>query len=441
MKHAAVVIVGAGWAGLACAVELSRQGRPVILLESARQPGGRARRAPFGSLRVDNGQHLLMGACHETLRLMHLVGVDTAQALRRLPFDLHVVGGGEALHLKAPALPAPLHMAAALLTARGLSVGERLAALRCAAALTRLRLAEADDLPLGDLLQRYRQSPRLQRLLWAPLAQAILNTPPEHASSRLMARVLRDAMGRSRHDSDLLLFRTDLGSAFPDHAIDFIERHGGSVRLCSRATGLALEGQRVSGVALQDGTALSADAVVLAVPPYAALRLLPDQPALQATASQLRRLDSQPIATIYLRYPPSVRLPEAMIGLAEGPIQWLFDRALYGQHGLIAAIAGGSPPAVPTDNTALAAAAADAVNRLLGSTVTPLDHRVIREQRATFTARPGIDARRPGHATPLAGLWLAGDHTATGYPATLEGAVRSGVECARYLLQSDNGQP
>ena len=436
---APVVVVGGGWAGLAAAIELVHAGVPVTLIEAARQLGGRARCVRFGELRVDNGQHILLGAYREWLALLARIGLAEGQVVRRLPLQLdlrHPRGPG--LTLRTPALPAPLHLLAGLLGARGLSARERLAALRFGHCLARTRLPLPEDRSVATLLRERGQPPRLIRLLWEPLCLAALNTPIEIASARIFLGVLRESFRHRRRDSDLLLPITDLGSALPEPAQRYIEDHGGQVLLNRRVTGLCIERGVLQGVRL-DGEFLPARQLVLAVSPVMCRRLLSPHEAFSDIVGKLERLDYQPITTLYLRYPPGVRLPHPMLGLLDGHGQWIFDRGLAGQAGLMAVVISATGAHVELDNAALTAAVRQELAHLFPHWPAPLDSLVIREKRATFASRVGVDGLRPEPESPVDGCWLAGDFTATGLPGTLEGAVMSGRACARGILERLSG--
>ncbi|HSJ49080.1 MAG TPA: hydroxysqualene dehydroxylase HpnE, partial [Gammaproteobacteria bacterium] len=319
-----VVVVGGGWAGLAAAVELTHADIPVILIESARQLGGRARCVRFGELRVDNGQHILLGAYREWLALLQRIGLEERQVVRRLPLELEMVGARDpGLHLRAPALPAPLHLLAGLLGTRGLTLRERLAALRFGYCLAHSRQSPEQDRSVATLLREHRQPARLTRLLWEPLCLAALNTPIEIASAHLFLQVLRESFRHRRRDSDLLLPITDLGSALPEPALHYIERHGGQVWLNRRVSGLRLSGTQLQGVEM-GGEFLPARQLVLAVNPVMCRRLLSPHAPFSDLVRGLVELEYQPITTLYLRYPETVRLPRPMLGLLDGPGQWVF---------------------------------------------------------------------------------------------------------------------
>lgn len=430
-----VLVVGGGWAGLAAAVELTRHGVPVTLLESARQLGGRARCVRFGEHRVDNGQHIMVGAYRATLGLLKTLGVPESRAFLRRPLWLQVKSAaGSDMRLSAPALPAPLHLAFALLTARGLPLPDKLKTVGFWHRLQRDGFRLEQDISVTELLARHRQPLSVAQTLWEPLCLATLNTPPHQASARVFLRVLQEAFDTRRRDSDLLIPRTDLGAILPEPAFDFIERHGGTVMLGRRVTGLRLDRERITGVETTD-TMIKADQVILALPHTACRRLLAPHPPLAPIAQRLAELASEPICTVYLRYPPAARLPGEMVGLLDGAAQWVFDRALCGQPGVMAAVISAGGAHMELDNTTLTSQVAGELARAFPHWPAPEGSLVIREKRATFACRPDSDRLRPVHATPVPGCWLAGDYTATGLPATLEGAVRSGVECARRILE------
>ena len=403
-----VAIVGAGWAGLACAVELAAAGIAIDVFEASRTLGGRARAIELDGLNADNGAHILVGAYGETLRLMRKVGVgDTA--CKRLPLHLEFPG---AFRLAAPALPLPaaLSLGWALATAKGLSWHDKLAALRFFAALEKIHFRLPRDYPAGRLIAS--QPPVLRRFLWGPLCVAALNTPIAEASAQVFLNVLRDTLAAGRGSAELLLPATDLSNLFPEPAARFIAARGGNVFRKTRVSDLAA----LSGYAH----------CVLAVAPWHLPRLAPEIP--------LPPMIWQPIATIYLRYPETVSLRFPLLGLSNGHGQWVFDRGqLTGEKGLLAVVISGAGPWQALDHQQLGWAVHRQLAPLLPALTLPKRIRVIEEKRATFACTPGL--QRPTTATRHPRLWLAGDYVAGEYPATLEGAVRSGVAAAREILK------
>ncbi|MBI5040105.1 MAG: FAD-dependent oxidoreductase [Gammaproteobacteria bacterium] len=429
-----VLVVGGGWAGIAAAVELTQNGIPVTLLEAARQLGGRARCIAFGDQRIDNGQHLMIGAYQAMLHLMITVGVDPETAFLRQPLDLHMRGLRQPeLRMRARKLPAPLHLAWALATLRGLPPRERLQLLRFSVRLLRGKIVLEHDITAQALLLGERQGARVIRALWEPLCLASMNTPLAEASAHVFLEVLRRTFTTEANYSDLLIPKNDLGVLLPEPALDFIERRGGTVLLNHRVEHLLVDDEGCRGVTWRGGE-LTGRRVVLAVHPVMCRRLLAPHPALAGIAAELAQLRQEPITTVYLRYPEHVALDSALQGLQDGIGQWIFDRRIAGHPGLIAVVISGRGEHLDLDNTILGEKIGAELAKLHPDWPAPLATRVIREKRATFAATVDVARHRPATITPIPGLWLAGDFTATGLPATLESAVLSGQRAAKAIL-------
>ena len=428
-----ILIAGGGWAGLAAALELTAHNIPVKVYESAPQLGGRARNAPFGELTVDNGQHLLIGAYSETLRLLTLTGADEAELFLRTRLRLKVVEGNEALVMQAPLLPAPLHLAWAQLSAEGLSLTARAAALLMSLKLTLNNFTLSDDISVAELLRNYRQGATIVRRFWEPLCLATLNTPIDRASAKVFLRVLKDSFTRRRSDADLLIPKAPLGELFPQRIATYLQQHGVTVETRRRIDAIEVGDRGLTGATI-GGVFHPCSELIIATAPHTASQLLQHHPSTTALARQIDQLGSQPITTLYLQYPAHHQMEEPMIGMAGSVAQWLFDRRHCAQPGLIAVVISAAGEHNEWDNERLTAHIIGELQQQFPHWPAPLQSRVIREKRATFECSVGIESRRPGNATPVKGLWLAGDYTDTGYPATLEGAVRSGVECAHQII-------
>jgi squalene-associated FAD-dependent desaturase len=348
-------------------------------------------------------------------------------ALKTHPLHLEFPGQ---MKITAPHLPAPLHLAWALLTAQGLSFTEKFAAIRFMRTQQARHFRLATDMTAAELFAD--QPERLRRYLWEPLCLAALNTPVAIASAQVFLNVLRDSLAADRAASDLLLPATDFSSLFPEPAARYLEEHGSRVMRSTRITEVEKVGAGWTASA-HEATHGPYDHLILATAPYHLPQLLAPHPEFAALCRQIAAMHWQPIVTAYLAYPATVRLPFAMVGIADGHAQWLFDRgALCGQHGLIAAVISGDGPHQALDHTALAAAIHEEIARLLPGLPALRSSWVIEEKRATFACTP--DMQRPPTATACANAWLAGDYVAGDYPATLEGAIRSGVAAARAII-------
>lgn len=414
-------MVGAGWAGLAAAVALAERGVPVSVFEASRNLGGRARRVTIDGVDLDNGQHVLIGAYRETLALMRTVGVDPRRALLRAPLELRFADG---FRLRAPRLPWPINLAAALLGAKGLPRAEAFAAMRFIARLRAARYRVDPDRSVAQLLDEHGQDGALRSHLWQPLCVSALNTPLERASARVFAAVLRDGLGGRRSGSDLLLPRTDLGRLFSEPAAAWIRARGGAVELGAPVRRIE---RLPNGWRINDEQVFHA--TIIACGPHQAGALLVQLPELADALAAIDAFAYEPIVTCYLRYPESVSLPAPMLGLSGGIVQWAFDRGrLGGPKGLLAAVTSGSGAHEELTREELTVRIRLEIEAALGAPPAPLWTQVITEKRATFSCTPAL--RRPGATTPLRGLLLAGDYVASEYPGTLEAAVRSGIAAA-----------
>lgn len=443
LKNKSVAIIGAGWAGCAAACELAQQGASVTLFESSRNLGGRARGVTMHGHELDNGQHILLGAYTQSLRLMRLVGIDTGTALLNLPLQMVYPVLEDGMSFVAPRLPAPLHLLLALVKASGLSFADKMALARFSSTARWMGWRLNDDCSVAELLERFDQTPRLCRLMWIPLCIAALNTPPERASAQVFLNVLRDSLGAKRSASDMLIPRQDLSSVFPQEAADYVRAHDGQVLPAHTATGLVQNDNGKWQIELKQAEAQlpSYDALILACDFANAGRLLSTLPA-RDQAAPLAGMTYEPITTCYLQYAPGVRLPRPMLALLDdaGQKKWgqyVFDRGQLqpDQAGLLAVVVSVSQAATEIDRHELAMDIAAQLAQSLGMPALrqPIWHQCISEKRATFSCAPGLS--RPDNHTAYAGLYLAGDYTKGDYPATLEGAVRSGIAASQAIIK------
>ena len=386
---------------MAAAVTLAAQGVPVTVFEAGAVTGGRARRIVSQERELDNGQHILIGAYSALFGVMRLVGVPP-DAVLRLPLE---VTYGKHFAFRALWLPGSLGLLGGLLLARGIPLRERIAALRFMRSLRKQGFRLAADTTVRELLAAYGQDGRIGHYLWSPLCVSALNTPVEQASARVFLAVLRDTFDGAPQASDLLLPRVDLSKLFPEPAAEYVQRKGGEVRLRAPVASLA----ELGGFA----------ATILAVGPHQLKHLLPQL---------VLDYSYQPIYTCYLQYPARVRLPFPMLGMADGLVQWVFDRGmLLGEQGRLACVISAQGDHQQMAQDEVAATCHRELAQALPNLPSPEWTRVIAEKRATIACTPGL--KRP--PLEVDGVVLAGDYTDPEYPPTLEAAVRSGLRAAQ----------
>lgn len=429
-----VAVIGAGWAGMAAAIAHRQAGRQVTVFEAARTVGGRARAVP-GMLpdgtaaTLDNGQHILIGAYTESLRLMRLVGVDPATALLRLPLTLQFPDGQG---LQLPDLPPPLDALLGIVRAKGWGWQDKVALLRTAIAWQLRGFRCAPHASVADLCAPLTL--RLMAEFIDPLCVSALNTPAREASGQVFLRVLQDSLFSGRGGSNLLLPRTDLGALFPEAAVRWLLQQGGQVvtgQRIQRLVPLPSGRWQLAGAAQGADEPEAFDHVTLACPSWEASRLveglagtagLASAARWSATASALR---FEAITTVYA-HASGARLPLPMLALrntAEHPAQFVFDRGpLDGQQGLLAFVVSASDG----DRALIEQQVLQQAGAQLGLPgLRPVQ--TVVEKRATFASTPGL--QRPAMQV-LPGLTACGDYVDGPYPATLEGAVLSGTAVA-----------
>lgn len=422
-------VVGGGWAGLSAAIELTRAGHKVTVYEAGKEPGGRARRVVIDGTGLDNGQHLLIGAYSETLRLMELVdpGSSTSGFLR-MPLTLDYPDG---VHIRAPGLPAPFHLAGALLLARGLSWTDKFAAIRFMRALKQIDFNPPAYASVGEAIAS--QPERVRRYLWEPLCVAALNTPVASASYRVFAQVLKDALTGQAANSEFLIPTRDLTSLFPQPACAWLANHGNTVKTRCRISAVSPAGQGWK-VSHAEGEAVHDNVIIATSAPQAA-SLLEGLPDSAAPIRQITSLQHQPIVTVYADYPLLLPFRSPLLGWVDPVPLFVFDmQASRGMVGRIAAVASANGPHIEWDDARWQQEIHARMQQAMGQLPAPRLIQRITEKRATFSCTPNL--LRPALLTRYPSLYLAGDYTDGPYPSTLEGAVCSGVKCAQTLLTS-----
>jgi uncharacterized protein with NAD-binding domain and iron-sulfur cluster len=488
MTAHSVVVIGGGLAGITAAITLREAGLDVTLLEARPRLGGATSSFSRGGLMIDTGQHVFLRCCTSYRELLGRLGMTGSVALQDR-FDVTVLSPGGQARLRRNALPAPLHLGSTLAAYRFLSLPERLRVARAALAMrfTDPAAPGLDRQRLGDWLSARGQNERARRSLWDLFVVSSLNIEGDEASASLAATVLKTALLSSNGAADIGVPTVPLGELHGEAGGRLLGRLGAQVRLATKAA--AVERDPAGGflvrltsggeaapdpdeaapagagsapaeapagaaagagsapaatgsTAATDGGVIHADGVILAVPAAQAARLAGTAGA--AGAAQWNELGTSPIVNVHVVYDRRVtRLPFA--AALDSPVQWVFDKTRTsglptGQYLAVSLSAADSYVDVPT--ATLRERFLPALEQLFPEAADAhvTDFFVTRERRATFRQAPGSGALRPGAVTSLPGLLLAGAWTDTGWPDTMEGAVRSGRTAAQELIPALAGQ-
>jgi uncharacterized protein with NAD-binding domain and iron-sulfur cluster len=469
------VVVGGGLAGITAAIALAQAGNEVTLLEAKPRLGGATMSFTRDGLAIDTGQHVFLRCCTAYRGLLDRLGM-AAHAPLQPRFDITVVAPGKRARMRRRRAPAPLHLLPALLGYPFLSFSERTRISRAALAFKRLNEADpkTDQIRLGDWLAAHGQDDRTRRVLWDLFSISSLNVPGDDASLALAAVVVKTGLLGDAGAADIGVPALSLGELHGAAAARMLARLGASVRLSTKVA--AVEAKGADGFLIRlgrspqpdpDGSAadgdqpetdvtatnelgsdepgsgeiLVADAVVLAVPHEQAARLVPHGALPAETVDGWAGLGAAPIVNLHVRYDRKV-MDVPFAAAVDSPVQWVFDRTrISGMHArgddgqyLAVSLSAADPyvnMSVAELREMFVPALAELFPEARAATVT--EFFVTRERRATFRQVPGTARLRPKAATELPGLALAGAWTDTGWPDTMEGAVRSGLNAVIAL--------
>lgn len=441
-----VIVIGGGLAGITATIALRESGVPVTLLEARPKLGGATHSFDRDGLAVDNGQHVFLKCCTAYRGLLDRLGVaDQVTVQPRFDVQVRTPHGRDGRLRRLPLPPAvhsPLHFGPALAGYRHLNVRERLGAVRAALAMLPLDPAdpELDGVALGRWLARHGQGAHARRALWDLFVVSALNISTEEAALGLAAKVCKTALLGAADAADIGMAAVPLGELHGAAAGALLDRLGADVRVRTKVA--AIEQAPRGYAVLAGGELFQADAVVLAVPHTAAADLVPAG-AVPDTGAW-RKLDASPILNVHVIYDRPV-LDVPMFAAIDSPVQWVFDRTgisgLYGTgrgRQYLAVSVSAADDYIDTRTAELRDVFVPALADLMPAARTAgvTEFFVSRERRATFRSVPGSGALRPASRTRLPGCYLAGAWTATGWPDTMEGAVRSGLQAARLARRA-----
>ncbi len=443
MSGRQVAVIGGGLAGITAALDCARAGATVSLLEARGRLGGAAYSFTRDGLRADNGQHVFLRCCTAYRALLEqLDATDSVTVQPRLEIPV-LAPGGKRSWLRRTRLPAPLHLAASLARYQPLTAGERLAVVRAMLSLRRIDPDDpaADRRSFGDWLRQHGQDPRTWDALWGLIVRPTLNLDPADASLAQAAQVFSVGLLAERSAGDIGYARVPL-SEIHDRAAQRALANAGVTVALRRSAAVIEPTEGGFCVQISGAPSLATEAVILAVSPDRAVRLAPSRAAVNPELAS--RLGRSPIVNLHVVYDrPILDVPFA--AGVNTPVQWMFDRthsASLSDGQYLAISLSAADDELSATSSDLRARYLPAIAELLppAAQASVRTFFVTREHSATFRAGPGARAWRPSARTELPGLVLAGAWTDTGWPATMESAVRSGhlaaAEALRALAQA-----
>lgn len=433
-----VVIVGAGWSGLATACYLAEQNIPVTLLESAKQLGGRARKSNSRTQVLDNGQHLMLGAYSEMLALLEKIGVKEEDVFLRTPQHLklfHARYLHTLIDMKLPSLPKPFNLLLGLLFCKGLSIKEKVIVLYRFDKLLKTPISEDKDTSVTEWLKD-ANLPTNYVLFLNALCLAAMNTSAGIGSAKSFQNVLNETFNGEAGSTDLLIPSVNLGNVLPTPASLYLTKKQANVLYPKKVTSIKYD-QNTTLQAITDDDAFDASAIVLATPAHITSKLLKPLDECNELCHHLDQFRYEAITTVYLRYEERCQIPENMLGLTGTLSEWVFDRRVADQPGMIAVVISSSGKHSELEHKDLSLIIRNELAVIFPDWPNPGASWVIREKRATFACTPEANQHRPGCNTPINNLFLSGDYLDTDslfLPATLETSIRNAKACAEEVI-------
>lgn len=438
VEHGTVAVIGGGLAGLSAASALADAGYHVELFERRPYLGGRASsyELPGTGEVVDNCQHVLLGCCTNLIDFYRRLGVE--QQIRWYDEITFILPGGKSSTLKPGALPAPFHAAPSFLDSTVLNLKDKMAIARAMMALVP-GLPTDNGENFESWLKRHGQTSQAIRRFWEPVLVSALNEDLNRISVRYAALVFRDSFLKSAEAGRMGVPAVPLSQLYGTGA-QYIVARGGKVHLRAAVESFRADGDQVR--LCVGGEEIAVDYAVLATPFNSIEKLLPDAREWQSLREQARSFESSPITGIHLWFDREITPLEHAV-LLEHTIQWMFHKSKIlatrrdscQQGSYLELVVSSSKTLVDKPRQEIIDLAvrelAEFFPTVREATLTKAT--VVKEIHATFAPSPGSDAFRPSHTSPWPRLFLAGDWTATGWPATMEGAVRSGYRAAETL--------
>lgn len=445
-SHKRCIIVGAGVAGIAAALECIAQGIQPILIEAKPYIGGRARSFVEKSTNetIDNGQHLMMGCYTYFLQMLERLG--TTHLLKPQPAMkvMFYNADGTKDVLDASRMKGKNGVALGIWNLKHVSTASKLRALLLAAKI-QFNLAKYNGMSAAEFLQYHKQPQEIITRLWEPVILATLNSTPENASASLLVEVLKRAMFGTGDASSLLLPQAGLSELF-EPLENIMQQHGGSIMLSTEIKEVLMFDGNAIGVVTEDDREVRGDDVILTIPPRALQRLNIQQIVDGKAQSTLQEYVFSPIISVYLWFDKNF-MDDDFAAMLETTTQWVFNKrkmtqttkeCLQQYPGHVSLTVSAANPIVHESAEHIAHHCTEELRKVFPAAhdATLLQYKVIKEKQATFLATPQLEPHRLQVRTTVPNVYLAGDWTNTGLPATLEGAAQSGVKAVTEIISA-----
>jgi squalene-associated FAD-dependent desaturase len=437
-----ILIIGGGVAGLSAAVRAIEHGLQPVIIEKNRYLGGRVRSFVTGDLQmiIDNGQHVLSSAYEKTRWLLKKIG-SLDKVYFQKNFETHFVRTpSEQLHFRAAFLPPPFHFFFPLLRHQTFTQIQFKDFWNFWQESRLLSPDTLKELTISQWLARCGQGEKILELLWKPLSLSILNTPPESGSAFLLQQAIQRSFFGPRKNSGLGIPKAWLSEIFADPAEKFIRQAGGEIHLLEAIQTIKpLPDDSMQLITSKNSFA--AKHIIAAIPPFSLQEILEDSPLPEMTdlKTKLKQFDYHPIMTIniFCRQPLSYNFP---ISVVSSPLQWIFAHPHSGEDHGYALVVSAADEWSDRSREEVMEMVETEIQRLLGANLRKENqlrcYKIVKEKRATIAQTPHSLTLRPEPRTPLKNFILAGDWTDTGLPATIEGAVQSGIAAIDTILSN-----
>lgn len=444
-----VAIIGGGFAGLAAGVYLAEKGFKVDLFEKRPILGGRAysvKDSKTGDT-LDNGQHLMMGCYHSTLAFLEKIGTRHLVEFQEKMEVNFADKNGNFYSLKCPNWPAPLNLLAGLIRLKTLDASEKWGLMKMMAGVKRLNEKEFDSLDsitCEQWLALWQQSEESILNFWEPLILATLNETPQISSAQMLAVVIREALLKSKQDSKMVISKVGLSDLYTIAAQKFIESFGGKIHLRAGVKNIQTapslskgEVKQIAKITLEDGSEHQANYYISTTPAEAFLPLLNSELRQEDFFKRFEEISYSPILGVNLWFDKDIT-DKTFVGILDSPVHWVFNKSkILGSHNYLSLVISGAHKLKDLPAEELLKLCLNEIGKAFprAKEAKLLHHRILKETKATPSFGIGSSQLRPTYETPISNLFLAGDWTKTGLPATIEGAVKSGRELAELIFQ------